>query len=152
MIGRRSERDNNIFFLCGLIDYIGRITKNRRKDVVNKLGKERIAHIFNLADVYHSDNIERVADDFIRESEIEQGSFDNVKACKYSVPSYFDIGMVYGRLVRGIADTENISVEEAVIKAYNSFVSGKIDNYNCAFYYDNPDNILIYYYDGMPGA
>ena len=33
--------------------------------MVNALGKERIAKIYDLADIYHSDNIERVSDDFI---------------------------------------------------------------------------------------
>ena len=48
--------------------------------------------IYDLADVYHSDNIERVSDDFIREADIESGNFDNVKDCSYSIPSHWDIG------------------------------------------------------------
>ena len=150
MIGRMSNRDNDIFFLCSLIDYIGRMTKNKRKDIVNTLGKERIKHIFELAEVYHSDNIDRVSDDFTREAKIEKGDFDNVKMCKYSVPTHWDMGKVYGRLVKGIADKEDIPVEDAVVKAYNSFVSEKIDDYNAAFYYDNSHNILMHYYYGMP--
>ena len=150
MTGRMSSRDNDIFFLCSLIDYIGRKTRNKRKDIVNKLGKDKIKHIFQLAEIYHSDNIDRVSDDFIEESKIENGNFDNVKNCKYAVPSHWDIGKVYARLVKGIADNENISVEEAVIKAYNSFVSEKIDDYNAAFFYDNSENILLHYYHGMP--
>ena len=38
-------------------------TKNTRMDVVNTLGKKRIEKIYDLADVYHSDNIDRVSDD-----------------------------------------------------------------------------------------
>lgn len=43
-----------------------------RSYVVNKLGKERLEKIYDLADVYHCDNIERVCDDFIDEANIEQ--------------------------------------------------------------------------------
>lgn len=39
-IGRESTKDNNLFFTCSLIDYIARMTKNRRKDVVNALNKK----------------------------------------------------------------------------------------------------------------
>lgn len=46
--------------------------------MVNALGKERIAKIYDLADIYHSDNIERVSDDFIEEAKISVGNFDNV--------------------------------------------------------------------------
>lgn len=85
-IGRESTKDNNLFFTCSLIDYIARKTKNTRADVVNALGKRRLEKIYDLADVYHSDNIERVSDDFIKEVAIETGEFDNIKECKYIIP------------------------------------------------------------------
>lgn len=34
--------------------------------------------IYGLADIYHSDNIDRVSEDFIEEAGITFGSFDNV--------------------------------------------------------------------------
>lgn len=69
--GRESRKDNDLFFTCSLIDYIGRKTKNTRADVVNALGKKRLEKIYDLADVYHSDNIDRVSDDFIEECKRE---------------------------------------------------------------------------------
>ena len=50
--GRESKKDNDLFYTCSLIDYIARKTKNTRADVVNKLGKQRIDKIYDLADVY----------------------------------------------------------------------------------------------------
>ena len=64
-------KDNDLFYTCSLIDYIARKTKNLRSDVVNQLGKERLEKIYDLADVYHCDNIDRVCDDFIEEAEIK---------------------------------------------------------------------------------
>lgn len=145
MIGRENQKENDLFFTCSLIDYIARKTKNKRVDVVNQLGKKLIEKIYNLADVYHSDNIDRVSEDFIREAGITEGNFDNVAAAKYAVPSHWDIGKVYKRLVLGVAEEENLPVVEALFKAYNSFVSGKIDDYNSSFYYDVPQNILNAY-------
>ena len=52
--GRENSKDNDLFYLCSLIDYIARKTKNVRSDIVNKLGKERLEKIYDLADVYHS--------------------------------------------------------------------------------------------------
>ena len=34
--GRETQEDNNLFYTCGLIDYISRKTKNVRADVVNQ--------------------------------------------------------------------------------------------------------------------
>lgn len=142
MTGRESKKDNDLFFTCSLIDYIARKTKNKRCDVVNLLGKSNLEKIYDLADVYHSDNIDRVSDDFITSANIHRGNFDNVASAKYAVPSHWDIGKVYKRLILGIAKEKNISVTDALILAYNSFVSDKIDDYNSSFYYDAPQNIL----------
>ena len=116
------SKDNDLFYTCGLIDYIARKTKNIRADVVNKLGKERLEKIYDLADVYHCDNMDRVSEDFIEEAGIADGNFDNVGQCRYSIPSHWDIG-----------------------KVYNSFISLKIDDYNSSVYYENPSYIYESY-------
>ena len=76
--GREDQKDNDLFFVCGLIDYIARKTKNKRADIVNWLGKERLQKIYELADIYHCDNIDRVCEDFVEEAKIPNGTFDNV--------------------------------------------------------------------------
>ena len=141
-VGRESKKDNDLFFTCSLIDYIARKTKNTRKDIVNALGKQRVKKIYDLADVYHSDNIDRVSQDFIEEAGIQEGNFDNVGDCGYAVPTHWDIGKVYKRLIKMAAEDENISIVDALFKVYNSFISPKIDDYNSSFYYDAPGNIL----------
>ena len=124
--------------LWKIIDYIARKTRNTRADVVNAFGKKRLEKIYDLADVYHSDNIERVSDDFIREADIESGNFDNVKDCSYSIPSHWDIGKVYKRLIKEVAKKSGIETIDALIEVYNSFISPKIDDYNSSMYYENP--------------
>lgn len=146
--GREDKKDNDLFYLCGLIDYMARKTKNERSYIVNKLGKERLEKIYDLADVYHCDNIDRVSDDFIKESDIKNGTFDNVKECGYAIPSHWDIGKVYKRLVKKVAEEEGIDTISALIKVYNSFISPKIDDYNSSVYYENPSYIYESYREG----
>ncbi len=143
--GREARKDNDLFFTCSLIDYIARKTRNTRKDVVNALGRERLQKIYDLADVYHSDNIDRVSQDLIDACHLPTGQFDNVAECGYSIPTHWDIGKVYKRLILGVAREKNIDVIDALIKVYNSFVSEKIDDYNSSFYYENPSYILACY-------
>ena len=137
-VGRISQKDNDLFFTCALIDYIARKTKNTRTDVVNRLGKEQISKIFELAGIYHCDNPERVCDDFIESAHIETGTFDNIADCGYAVPSYWDIGKVYKRLIKMVAEDKKIDVIDALFEVYNSFISPAIDDYNSSFYYENP--------------
>lgn len=93
--GREDKNSNDLFFTCSLIEYIGRKTNNQRSVIVKALGEKRIRKIYELADVYHSDNIERVSDDFIEDGHITKGDFDNVGECKYAIPTHWDIGKVY---------------------------------------------------------
>ena len=137
MTGREERKENDLFFTCSLVEYIARRTKNRRSAVVNALGKSMIQKIYDLADVYHSDNIDTVSEHFIE------------SAARYAVPSHWDIGKVYKRLILGIAKEKEISVIDAIFEAYNSFVSEKIDDYNSSFYYEAPQNILNAYIYGV---
>lgn len=148
MTGREDSKANDLFFTCGLIDYIARKTKNKRVDVVNALGQANIEKIYELADVYHSDNIDTVSEEFISCAHISDGNFDNVGDARYAVPSHWDIGKVYKRLILGIAREKEVTVVDALFAAYNSFVSEKIDDYNSSFYYDAPQNILNAFLDG----
>ena len=144
-LGSESRKDNDLFFTCSLIDYIARKTNNTRADIVNALGRKRIEKIYDLADVYHSDNIERVSQDFIEEAEIQPGSFDNVGECGYAIPTYWDIGKVYKRLIKQVAEDEKINVVDALFQVYRSFLSNKIDDYNSSVYYENPSYLFECY-------
>lgn len=148
MTGREDPKENDLFFTCSLIEYIARKTKNKRSDVVNKLGRFTLAKIYDLADVYHCDNIERISDDFIQSAGITEGSFDNIASARYTIPSHWDIGKVYKRLILGISRETNMDVIDSLLAAYNSFVSDKIQNFNSSFYYDAPQNILNAYIYG----
>ncbi len=145
MTGRESHKENDLFFTCSLIEYIGRKTKNHRVYIVDQLGKSSVSKIYDLADVYHSDNIDRVSDDFIQTCNISEGSFDNIASAKYALPSHWDIGKVYKRLILGIAREKNIEIIDALFEAYHSFVTDKIEDFNSSFYYDAPQNILNAY-------
>ena len=105
--------------------------------------------IYNLADVYHSDNIERVSDDFIAEAKITEGNFDSIARTKYALPSHWDIGKVFKRLILCISKEKQIEIIPALFEAYRSFVSEKIEDFNSSFYYDAPQNILNAYLTGM---
>ena len=148
MIGRENKQANDLFYVCSLIDYIARKTKNHRKDVVNALGKENIKKLYDLADIYHSDNINKVSDGFIQEVSLTEGDFDNVGDCSYGIPTHWDIGKVYKRLILGVAEAKKIDLIDALFEVYNSFISEKIDDYNSSFYYEFSGNILISYLQG----
>lgn len=126
MTGRENQKENDLFFTYSLIEYMAMKTKNHRNAVVNSLGRKRIQKIYDLADIYHNDNIDRVSDDFIREAGIFEGAFDNVSDARYAVPSHWDIEKVYKRLILAAVEKHKSDVVTVLIQVYNSFISEKI--------------------------
>jgi hypothetical protein len=150
MTGREDRRENDLFFVCSVIEYIARKTKNRRGDVVRALGEPEIARLLDLADILHCEPLEKVAADVLARRDIAEGGFDNVALCKYSVPTHFDIGKVYKRLVVNVADKQKITFLAALIQAYTSWISEKIDNYNSSMYFESPQYLFESYLAGEP--
>ena len=74
-----SKNNNALFYTCSLIEYIGRKMKRTRKEITDYLGKKEIERIYQYADVFHCEPIEKVAAEFIEENGIKEGEFDNEK-------------------------------------------------------------------------
>jgi len=149
MTGREPKENNDVFFVCSLIEHIARRTKNHRSVVVNALGIDKLQQIFNLADIYHSDNMDKVSDELIDGCKIEIGDFDNVAASHYSIPTIWDIGKVYKRLILDVVHRRNTSDFIGVLmEVYNSWISPKIENFNSSMYFENPDYIFQSYLAG----
>ena len=146
MVGE-TKKENDLFYTCSLIEYIARKTKNTKKVVVEKLGKENIEKIYKLAEVYHCENIEKVSDEFIEKTDIKTGTYDNISNCKYNVPTYWDIGKVYKRLIIMINSDEEKYVD-TLMEVLSSWIIEKIDNYNSSMYYENPGYIYECYVEG----
>ena len=139
------KNNSALFFTCSLIEYISRITKNKRNAVVKMLGGY-LQNIYDYADVFHCEPIEKVADDFITKAGIENGSFDNVASCKYSVPDYWDIGEVFERLIEDCySEDETLS---GIRRVYDSWMADKILDFNSDLYYQSRDYIKECYRAG----
>lgn len=147
MIGE-SAKNNDLFYTCSLIEYIARKTKNTKKYIVEKLGRDNISKIYDLASVYHCENIEKVADEFILECNIENGTYDHISGCLYDVPSYFDIGKVYKRLIIMVSNNDESKYVDSLIEVMSSWIMEKFDNYNSSMYYENPSYIYACYEEG----
>ena len=138
------EVANKLFYTCSLIEYIGRETKNRRIDVIEALGNANVDRIFEYSDVFHSERIESVAAQWQERCNIREGLFDNISVCRYRLPSHWDIGKVYGRLISAIGGM----VTDTLHEVYSSWLAPKIDDYNIAVYYMSPEYLYESYKEG----
>lgn len=137
---------NDYFYVCALIEYIGRVTRNHRGDVVKAIGEDGVRKLLHDAEVDHCLSFEQVSDEVIEYYKIKDGDFDTILGCKYSVPSYLDIGKLYSIMIEDCA-TPGDEVQE-LVKIFTSFISDEISDFNTDLYYQNPDYLEWSYREG----
>ncbi len=132
------KRNNSaLFFICSLIEQLGRDLHIPRGQVVAKLGPEDLRALFDHADVLHTEPLEKVADDVITEFSLSRGDYDNVAQARYSVPDVWTMGKVYARLIEDISNEE--SILQTLIQVYSSWMDEALSDYNSSLYYQPRD-------------
>lgn len=139
------KEENNLFYVCSLIEHIGRKTKNRRSDVVAAMDDRCLMHQFEYADMNHSLPFDRVSDELIAECGIKNGMFDTIAGCRYSIPTETSIGKVYATLIE---ETDEGNMGESLRRVFGSFISDEISNFANGVYYQNPSYLLESYKAG----
>ena len=141
----KKER-NDFFYVCSLIEYVARQTQNRRRVIIEILGKKGIEKQLYDAEVNHCLSFEQVSDELIEYYNIPIGDFDTITECKYSVPDFLDIGKLYSIMIEDCAEPGR-EVEE-LLKIFSSFISDKISDFQTDIYYQNPSYLECSYKEG----
>ena len=139
------KNNDALFYTCSLVEFISRQTRNNRKDVIDYLGED-LERIYEYQDVFHCEPIAKVADDFITRNSIPTGEFDNISACKYDVPGYWEIGEVFERLIEDNYAEEDVFV--GIREVYSSWLAERILNFNSDLYYQSREYIAECYKAG----
>lgn len=135
-----------VFFVCSLIESVGRKSKNHRAVIVQALGEDGIEHQLKFADINHCLPIEQVTDEIIEAYNISEGTFDTVATCKYKVPSITAIGKTYAYIVEAVSCNE--STAKTIKNVFSSFLSDAVSNFNAATYYQNTSYLAECYRAG----
>ena len=113
---------------------------------MDALGEKRVKRIYDYSDILHCEPIEKVAAEYIEESRMTKGKFDNEVECKYQIPDYWTIGEVYERLIEDSYSDEKIL--QGIWEVYHSWIDDKLSDYNTDFYYQPRDYIAACYKKG----
>lgn len=146
-MGNLSEKlFSDVFYTSSLIEQISRDKLLPRRDIVNFIGRERLAHLLSYAQTFHCEVLEKTAFDVETNYNIPNSTFDCVGKCKYTVPSAWDIGKVYARLIDSAFCGGE--VVDTMCKVFNSFISDAISNFNSDFFYQSAQYIYECYKAG----
>lgn len=142
--------ENDLYFICYMIERVARQLKQPNRYVVNTLGYNTLAEKLSLASVLHAQNPLDVCADWIDSYHLQPGDYDvtkvNPELCE-SIPSALQMGKVYTRLILSTL-MENEDYADAILRVYNSPICETLDNYNCSAYYEPSPYIARSYYAG----
>ncbi len=105
-----AKKSNDLLYIACLIETIARTTTNHRLHVLQQIGKGKLLHVYEFADVFHCLSLAQGAAEIIEECDIKNGTFDNVATAHYSVPHVIGIARDYVRLVEDTIDTKTGNV------------------------------------------
>lgn len=130
--------ENDLYFICSMIERTARKIHQKNKYVVNKIGRENFLHLISVANVEHSENPEDVAERWISDYNLENGNYD-VENVDHNlveqIPTPLQMGKVYTRLILMTASPDEDYVD-GILRVYNDEICETIDNYNASAYYE----------------
>jgi len=134
------EMRSNLFFVCSLIEEIGRQLKLPRSSVVKLLGRRTLRQLLKDADILHCEPIAKVADDYIEMLDLPKGDYDNLKNAQYQIPDVWTIGQVYARLVEDISSGD---LAADLQRVYGKWTDRYLSDYNLPIYWQPRDYIAV---------
>ncbi len=143
-------KNDDLYFICYMIERVARHIHQKNKYVVNTIGKENLLHLISVANVLHCENPLKVEDDWIKDYKLEHGEFDVTDVdsnLAKIIPTPIQMGKVYKRLITDTLVTKENYVD-GVIRVYNDPLCDVIDNYNCSAFYEPSYVIARAYQNG----
>lgn len=145
-----NEEKDNLYYLCCIIEYLGRMTNNKRDYIVNKVNRKNIEYIYENAQVLHCESIQSVCQQIIEECTIENGTY-NIK--DYSIdepPRALAIGKLYSKLILALLEENNYkdNIIDKTIEVLSSWLVFKITNFSSSLYYSVIEYLKECYMEG----
>lgn len=142
--------ENDLYFICSMIERVARKLHQTNQYVVNSIGKEELERLISLANVIHSENPLKIEAEWEREYALKNGTFDISDvdpALVKMIPTTLQMGKVYTRLILDTAKPGETYVD-GILRVYNHPICKVIDNYNGSAYYEPSYYIARAYNEG----
>ena len=143
-------RENDLYFLCYMIERVARKLHQRNKYIVNSIQKDEWERLISLANVLHCENPLKIEAEWIEEYSLEKGEFDITEVdpdLVNEIPSETQMGKVYTRLILSTLQPGEDYID-GMIRVYNDEICDMIDNYNSSAYYESSYVITRAYNNG----
>lgn len=143
-------KENDLYFLCYMIERVARRLHQRNKYVVNQIDRNEWMRLISLANVLHCENPLKIETEWIEDYDLQEGTFNIQKVNQDlvdQIPTVTQMGKVYMRLILNTLQPGENYID-GMIRVYNHEICEVIDNYNSSAYFEPSYVIERAYYAG----
>ena len=123
--------ENDLYFLCYMIERVARKLHQKNKYVVNSIAKDEWERLISLANVLHCENPLKIEAEWIEEYKLVKGNFDITDVdleLVDEIPSETQMGKVYTRLILSTLQPEEDYID-GMIRVYNDEIWYEVMNH-----------------------
>ena len=120
--------ENDLYFLCYMIERVARKLHQKNKYVVNSISKDEWMRLISLANVLHCENPLKIEAEWIDEYKLKKGNYDITDVDPELVDEI-------PRLILSTLQPDEDYID-GMIRVYNDAICNTIDNYNSSAYYE----------------
>ena len=120
------KQEDDIHYVCSLLEYIARVTDNYVGDIAEIMTLPELAWQLKFAHVSNSMTFEQVAERVIKHLNIRRGNYRH----RNDRPSHVDMGDIFKTMVIIYMTKKNVSAEKAIKKVLMSGLSDYLTEYS----------------------
>ena len=139
------EIDNDVYFVCFIIEMLRRGMEDTCGNIVRKIGLEKIRHLLEFADVYHCLTPEQVCGELEEEFKLTRGNHPVLFDEPERIPSDLKIGKQYAEIVC-ICHPDDLAL--GIYNVMSSHITDEISDFRTATFYSSLDWLIDSYKAG----
>lgn len=118
--------DENLIYLCTVIEYIVRIRFENRENIVKALGKENLENLYKGIEVWSCHTYQATVSIFAERGNIPYGTYDFIQRSRTNIVNPRVVGKKYALMIENLVEDEGINIIDAIYKVYSDEIIEKL--------------------------
>jgi len=141
----RNKEYDNMFYLCWLVERMHRTTALPHAELVTRMGKQKLQHYFNYAEVFHCENPDQTIGELAEDLGLPTPPLYSELSDEKDKPRFSKIAKSAARIIREVHHDNYV---EGTFKFFTSFLPPLIADYPNNLYWSSKEYLVACYQEG----
>ncbi|MCL2188572.1 MAG: hypothetical protein FWC16_06430 [Defluviitaleaceae bacterium] len=142
----RSKEYDKMFYLCWLLERLHRSTNLPHKNLVEKMGMEKLHHYYDYADAYHCENPDKVINELTDEMGLPAPPLFGQLPVAQNIPPFSKMAKSSARVINDVYNDE--TYVQGVHDYYTSFLPPILADSKNNLFWSSKEYLVACYREG----